>query len=250
MNIKHTVSLIALLFVFLTQTFAADIFVAVASNFSAPMQKIGPLYEKESGNKVIMSLGSTGGFYAQIKNGAPYQILLSADVETPNKLALEGFAIKETQFTYATGRLALWSAKENDVDAAGNILKSQPFEKLAMANPKLAPYGLAAIETLKALNLLSSLEGKIVQGDSIAQAYQFVVTQNAQLGFVALSQVFLDGKISHGSAWIVPSHLHSPIHQDAILLKTAKDNEAAKSLMNFMKSARAKSIIASFGYDQ
>ena len=250
MNIKHTVSLIALLFVFLTQTFAADIFVAVASNFSAPMQKIGPLYEKESGNKVIMSLGSTGGFYAQIKNGAPYQILLSADVETPNKLALEGFAIKETQFTYATGRLALWSAKENDVDAAGNILKSQPFEKLAMANPKLAPYGLAAIETLKTLNLLSGLEGKIVQGDSIAQAYQFVVTQNAQLGFVALSQVFLDGKISHGSAWIVPSHLHSPIHQDAILLKTAKDNEAAKSLMNFMKSARAKSIIASFGYDR
>ena len=250
MNLKNTVSLIALLFVFLTQTFAADIFVAVASNFSAPMQKIGPLYEKESGNKVIMSLGSTGGFYAQIKNGAPYQILLSADVETPNKLALEGFAIKETQFTYATGRLALWSAKENDVDAAGNILKSQPFEKLAMANPKLAPYGLAAIETLKTLNLLSGLEGKIVQGDSIAQAYQFVVTQNAQLGFVALSQVFLDGKISHGSAWIVPSHLHSPIHQDAILMKTAKDNEAEKSLMNFMKSARAKSIIASFGYDR
>jgi len=249
MTIKNTVSLIVVLFVFLKHTFAADIFIAVASNFSAPMQKIGPLYEKESGNKVIMSLGSTGGFYAQIKNGAPYQILLSADVETPNKLAQEGFAIKETQFTYASGRLALWSAKENYVDAAGNILKTQPFEKLAMANPKLAPYGLAAIETLKNLNLLSRLESKIVQGDSIAQAYQFVSTQNAPLGFIALSQVFLDGKISHGSAWIVPHHLYSPIHQDAILLKTGKDNEAAKSLMNFMKSARTKSIIASFGYD-
>jgi len=249
MNIKTTVSLVAWLIVFFKPACAADVFIAVASNFSAPIQKITPLYEKESGNKVILSLGSTGGFYAQIKNGAPYQIFLSADTQTPNKLVQEGLALKETQFTYAIGRLALWSAKDNYVDTAGNILKTQPFQKLAIANPKLAPYGLAALETLKSLALWSGLESKIVQGESIAQAYQFVMTENAELGFVALSQVLQDGKISSGSAWIVPHHLHTPIQQDAVLLKAGKDSVAAVSLLRFIKSAKAQSIISSFGYD-
>jgi molybdate transport system substrate-binding protein len=248
-NSKNTLAFISCFVIFLKSSFAQDVFVAVAANFSVPMQKIAPLFEKESGHKVIMSIGSTGGFYSQIKNGAPFQILLSADTQTPKRLAQEGFAQKDTQFTYATGRLVLWSSRENYVDANAKILSTQSFQKIAIADPKLAPYGLASIETLKNLHLLSTLESKIVQGESIAQAYQFVFTQNADLGFVALSQVVQDGKISHGSAWIVPNNLHNPIQQDAILLRAGYSNEAAKSLLNFLKSSNAKSIIASFGYD-
>jgi len=227
---------------------AAEVLVAVAANFAAPMQKIAPLFEKDTGHKAILSLGSTGSFYAQIKNGGPFHILLSADVETPLKLEKEGLGIAGSRFTYATGKLVLWSKEARLVDGEGHILKTGSFQRIALANPKLAPYGLAAVETLTQMGILQTLQAKIVQGDNIAQTYQFVVTENAQLGFVALSQVYADGKISQGSAWIVPSHLHSPLKQDALLLNPGNKNPAAAALMNYLKTDKAKGIISAFGY--
>ena len=229
-------------------SYAAEVLVAVAANFAAPMQKIAPLFEKDTGHKAILSLGSTGSFYAQIKNGGPFHILLSADDETPLKLEKEGLGIVGSRFTYATGKLVLWSKQAGLVDDAGQVLKTGNFQRIALANPKLAPYGLAAVETLTQLGILQTLQAKIVQGDNIAQTYQFVFTENAQLGFVALSQVYADGKISQGSAWIVPSQLHSPLQQDALLLNPGKNNSAAAALMNYLKTDKAKQIIRAFGY--
>ena len=244
---KLTLALISSFFV--ASSFASEVLVAVAANFTAPMQKIAVEFEKESGHKVNLSYGSTGKFYTQIKNGAPFNILLAADDETPLKIEKEGFGVSGTRFTYAIGKLVLWSKQIGFVDTNGDVLKQNKFEKIAIADPKLAPYGQAAIETLNNLGLTNQLSSKFVQGENIGQTYQFVSTENAQLGFVALSQVFADGKIKEGSAWIVPSKLHTPIKQDAILLNNAKDNVGAIALMNYLRSEKARTIIRSFGYD-
>jgi molybdate transport system substrate-binding protein len=227
---------------------AAEVTVAVASNFTAPMQKLTPLFEKDTGHKLVLAFGSTGGFYAQIKNGGPFQVFLSADDETPLKLEKEGFAVKGTRFTYATGQLILWSKQPGFVDEKADVLRTGQFQRLAIANPKLAPYGLAALETLQKLGLLQQLQPKLVQGDNIAQTYQFVSTENAQLGFVALSQVYAEGKLLLGSGWRVPSHLHSPIQQDAVLLSAGQNNPAAKELLAFLKTDKAKALIQAYGY--
>lgn len=234
---------------FLSAAHGAEVTVAVAANFAAPMQKIAPLFEKDTGHKAIVSLGSTGGFYAQIKNGGPFHVLLSADDETPLKLEKENLAVSGTLFTYATGKLVLWSKQAGFVDDKGDVLRSGQFKRLAIANPKLAPYGAAALETLHKLELVQGLRTKFVQGENIAQAFQFVNTENAQLGFVALSQVYADGKLSSGSAWIVPSHLHKPIQQDAVLLMAGKNNIAATALLAYLRTDKAKAIIRSHGYD-
>jgi molybdate transport system substrate-binding protein len=245
----HRRFLFLLLFFFSGLVCAEDVQVAVAANFTAPMQVIAAAFEKDTGHKALLSFGSTGKFYAQIKNGAPFQVLLSADDETPAKLEREGMAVPGTRFTYAIGQLTLWSARDSVVDSQGAVLKQGNFAHLAIANPKLAPYGAAAIETLKNLGVLEAVQAKFVQGENIAQTYQFVDSGNAELGFVALSQVFKDGKLIKGSAWIVPSKLHAPIRQDAVILTTGKDNPAAGALMNFLKSAKAKGIIRAYGYD-
>lgn len=228
---------------------ADEVQVAVAANFTAPMQKIAAQFEKDTGHKVVLSSGATGKFYAQIRNGAPFEVLLAADDETPAKLEKEGFALAGSRFTYAIGRLVLWSAKSDFVDDKGEVLKKDGFVHLAIANPKLAPYGAAAIESLKTLGLLDVVQPKFVQAENIAQAFQFVSTGNAQLGFVAMSQVYEDGKLKSGSAWIVPAQLHSPIRQDAVILEKGKGNPAAEALMRFLKSERIKILIRSYGYD-
>ena len=199
---------------------ADELNVAVAANFTAPMNAIAAEFERETGHKAKLAFGASGRFYAQIKNGAPFQVFLSADDETPAKLAQEGLAEVASQFTYAIGRLVLWSAKTGFVDATGNVLKSGKFTKLAIANPKTAPYGRAAIETLSRLGLLPSVESKFVQGENIAQTFQFAQTGNVELAFIALSQVTKEGKVMEGSAWLVPEEMHEPIRQDAILLST------------------------------
>ncbi|MBC7917415.1 MAG: molybdate ABC transporter substrate-binding protein [Rhodoferax sp.] len=227
---------------------AAEVSVAVAANFTAPMQKIAAVFEQDTGHTAVLSFGSTGKFYAQIRNGAPFQILLSADDETPARLEKEGATVPDTRFTYATGRLVLWSKQAGVVDDKAEVLRKGSFAHIAMADPKLAPYGEAAVETLTQLGLLQALQPRVVQGESIAQAYQFVFTGNATLGFVALSQVMADGKIKEGSAWIVPANLHKPIRQDAVTLIAGKDNPAAIALMGYLKGDKAKSIIRSFGY--
>ena len=232
----------------MAQAQAGDALLAVAANFTAPMQKIAQAFEQDTGHKAVLSFGATGSFYAQIKNGAPFDVLLAADDDTPLKIEKEGLSVVGSRFTYATGQLVLWSKQAGLVDDKGDVLRSGKFQKLAIANPKLAPYGLAATETLTQLGLLSELQPKIVMGESIGQTYQFLVTENAQLGFVALSQVFADGKITQGSAWVVPAKLHNPIQQDAVLLNSGKNNPAAAALLTYLKSDKARAIIKSYGY--
>ena len=227
---------------------AAEVQVAVAANFTAPMQKIAAAFESDTGHKALLAFGASGAFYAQIRNGAPFQMLLSADAETPARLEQQGLASAGTRFTYATGRLVLWSAQPGFVDDMGEVLARGTFERIALANPKLAPYGAAAIETLIALKQLERLQPRFVQGENIAQTYQFVGTGNAQLGFVALSQVMVDGRIAKGSAWVVPSSLHSPLRQDAVILAAGKDNAAAIALAAYLKGDKARAVIRSYGY--
>lgn len=227
---------------------AAEVNVAVAANFTAPMKAIAEEFTKDTGHTTKLAFGSTGKFYAQIKNGAPFEMLLAADDETPAKLEKEGVGVAGSRFTYAIGSLALWSAKEGFVDDQGEVLKRGGFNKLAIASPKLAPYGKAAIEVLTGMGLQDTLAPKFVQGENIAQTYQFVSTGNAELGFIALSQVMKDGKLISGSAWIVPGKLHTPIRQDAVILTTGKDNAAAKALADYLRSDKAKAIIRAYGY--
>ncbi|MFZ2122468.1 MAG: molybdate ABC transporter substrate-binding protein [Rhodoferax sp.] len=231
-----------------SQAQADEVSVAVAANFTAPMQKIAVEFEKDTGHKVISSFGATGKFYAQIKNGAPFEVLLAADDETPAKLVKENAAVAGSQFTYAIGKLVLWSAKPAVVDGAGTVLKHAGFDHLAIANPKLAPYGAAAVETMKAMGVYDRLQPKIVTGESIAQAHQFISSGNALLGFVALSQVLKDGKID-GSAWVVPAKLYAPIRQDGVILNKGKGKPAAEALLKYLKSDKAKAVITSFGYE-
>lgn len=228
---------------------AAEVNVAVAANFTAPMKQIAADFEKATGHKVVLSFGASGKFYAQIKNGAPFQLFLSADDEKPVQLEKDGLVVPGSRFTYAVGTLVLWSAKPGFVDAKGEVLRTGTYAKLAVANPKLAPYGLAAIETLTKLGLLATIQPKFVQGENISQTHQFISTGNAELGFVALSQVMKDGKIPAGSAWVVPSALHTPIRQDAVLLSTGKGNPAAEELAAYLKSDKVKTIIRSYGYE-
>ena len=242
-------TLLPLALLFSGVALADEVQVAVAANFTAPMQKIAAEFEKDTGHKALLAFGATGKFAAQIRNGAPFQVLLAADDETPAKLEADGQTVAGSRFTYAIGKLVLWSARPGYVDDQGAVLKKGEFNKLALANPKLAPYGVAAIESMTKLGVLGAAEGKFVQGENIAQTYQFVSTGNAELGFVALSQVMKDGKIAAGSAWVVPNTLHSPIRQDAVILAKGKGNAAATALMGFLKSEKAKAIIKAYGYD-
>ena len=228
---------------------AGEVSVAVASNFTAPMRKLAAAFEQASGHKATLAFGSTGRFYAQVKNGAPFQVLLAADEETPARLEKEGLAVPGSRFTYATGRLVLWSASPGVVDGRGEVLKKPGAGKLAIADPRLAPYGAAAVETMQRLGVAQALQPRIVQGENISQAYQFVLTGNARMGFVALSQVMVDGRIAAGSAWQVPANLHAPIRQDAVLLNAGKDNPAATALMAFLRSDAARATIRAHGYE-
>ena len=227
---------------------ADQVQVAVAANFTAPMQTIASEFEKDSGHQLVVSFGATGQLYAQIKNGAPFEVFLSADESTPTKLESEGAAVGGSRVTYAIGTLALWSAKEGYVDAKGEVLQSGEFKHLAIANPKTAPYGLAATQVLASLGLSETVAAKLVEGQSIAQTLQFVASGNAELGFVALSQVYKNGKITSGSAWIVPAALHTPIRQDALLLRKGENNPAAVALMAYLQGPKAAAVINSYGY--
>jgi molybdate transport system substrate-binding protein len=254
---------------------ADEVSVAVAANFAGPLVKIGEGFTAATGHTLKVSSGATGKFYSQIVAGAPFEVLIAADDETPKKLIAEGFAVAGTNFTYAIGKLVLWSAQPGFVDDQGAVLASGKFAHLAVANPKLAPYGRAGIEVLKARGLTDSLTPKLVTAETIAQAYQFVASGNAELGFVALSQVIgagppqadgrplggptpqaslgrgsIPGKPATGSMWLVPPSLYGEIRQDAVLLKTGEKNPAAAALLAYLKGASAKSVIQSFGYGQ
>ncbi len=218
--------------------------IAVAANFIAPAKEIGAAFEKASGHKLRLSFGATGQFYAQITQGAPFEVFVAADKATPAKAVKEGHAVAGTEFTYSVGKLVLYS-KSRDLVQGAVTLKDAKFAKIAIANPATAPYGAAAVEVMKELGVHEVLAPKIVQGNNIAQTFQFVDTGNAEVGFVALSQIAL---VEGGSRWIVPPGMHAAIAQDAVLLKTGANNEAAIAFLAFLKGAEARTVIEKFGY--
>jgi molybdate transport system substrate-binding protein len=223
---------------------AAETNVAVAANFTAAAKDIAAAFKQKTGHDVVLSFGSSGQFFTQIKQDAPFQVFLSADDERPKKLADEGLGVAGSTFTYAVGKLVLWS-KSGDLVKGEETLKNGKFAKIAIANPKGAPYGAAAVETLKALKVYDTLEPKIVQGNNISQTFQFVDSGNAELGFVALSQVVGNNS---GSQWMVPQDLYTPIRQGAVLLKKGESNEAAKAFLAFLKGPEARAVIEKYGY--
>ena len=227
---------------------AAEARIAVAANFAEPMKAVAAVLKKTTGHTLKVTLGATGKLYAQIKNGAPFDVLLAADTKAPAQLEADGLAQPGSRFTYATGKLVLWSANAATVDAQGEVLKTGNFRKLAYASPKVAPYGAAAVHALNHLGL-SALTPKLVQGESIGQTYGFVYTANAELGFVALSQVLEGGKLKSGSMWVVPQNMYPPIRQDAVVLQRGANNPAAQALMTLLKSSNIKDLIRSYGYD-
>ena len=223
--------------------------IAVAANFTAPARALAEIFARTTGHEAKLSFGATGAFYTQIKNGAPFDILLAADDERPIRLEKEGDTVPGSRFSYAIGQLVLWSAKPGFVDDQGAVLKGGNFNKIAMANPKLAPYGAAAVETMDKLGLAAALTPKLVTGESIGQTYNFIATGNAELGFVALAQVLDGGKLKSGSMWVVPAKYHAPIIQDAVILKRAAANPAAKAWMALMRSPNTQDFIRSYGYE-
>ncbi len=228
---------------------AATTLVAVASNFTKPMAEIAAAFEKATGHSANLSFGSSGKFVAQLENGAPFEVFLSADDKNPRKLEQDGFAVPGSQFTYAVGKLVLWSTTPGLVDDLGKILSTGSFRHLALADPKLAPYGAAAVEVMQNMGVFDKLQPLFVQGENIAQTQQFISTGNAELGFVALSQVIEKGKIAKGSGWIVPEELHAPILQDVVLLKRGAENPVAPALLQFLKSPESLAIIKKYGYE-
>jgi molybdate transport system substrate-binding protein len=231
---------------------ADDVSVAVAANFLGPIKRLQAPFEQETGHRLLISGGSTGELYTQIKHGAPFDVFLAADQARPQALEAAGMAATGSRFTYAIGRLVLWSADDRLNNADGpTVLAAGDFNRLAIANPKTAPYGEAAIQALQELGLDEALRPKLVQGQSLAQTYQFVASGGAELGFVALSQIRTgaDGEAPKGSAWLVPQDLHEPIRQDAVLLARAEGKAASVAFLDFLKSAEARAIIEASGYD-
>ena len=243
-----SILLAATLVLSISNAWAQEVSVAVASNFAKPLADIGTKFKAATGHEIKVSVGATGKLYTQIEQGAPFEVFLSADSKTPQKLVEGKFAEVDSQFTYSLGTLVLWSSKEGYVDDKGEVLKQADFQHLAIANPKTAPYGEAGFSVLDKLGLKTVLTPKLVQGENITQTYDFVSTGNAELGFVALSQVSKDGKLKSGSAWIVPSAMYQPLAQDAVLLSKGKDNDAAKALLEYLKGAEAQAVMTSYGY--
>ncbi|MDT7041470.1 molybdate ABC transporter substrate-binding protein [Candidatus Nitronereus thalassa] len=228
---------------------AGEVRIAVAANFRSTLNEIVRHFEEDSGHKTLVSSGSSGKLYVQIKNGAPFDVFLSADAQRPAVLEDEGFAVPHSRFTYAVGRLTLWSANPDLIKGDGKaVLAKGGFNRLAIANPKTAPYGLAAKTTLQAMGLWNQLKGRLVQGENIGQVFQFVYSSNAQLGFVALAQV-LDPKINGmGSRWDVPESFHDALGQQAVLLTRGKSNIAAIEFVHYLKSPKAQALIEQLGY--
>jgi molybdate transport system substrate-binding protein len=250
MNTFRRIGLAACLTVAFFSVHAAEVQVAVAANLAGPLERIATGFSAATGQTLKISAGATGKFYSQIVAGAPFEVLIAADDEIPKKLIADGHAVAGSNFTYAIGRLVLWSAQPGFVDDQGAVLGSGKFAHIAIANPKVAPYGAAGLEVIKARGLSDALTPKLVTAESIAQAYQFAATGNAELGFVALSQVAMPGKPVTGSYWLVPPSLYSEIRQDAVLLQAGDKHPAAVALLSYLKSAAAKRVIESYGYGQ
>ncbi len=232
-----------------TPVLAAEVSVAVTSDFAAPMERLAPLFRKESGHTLKVSAGASGKLYLQIKGGAAFDVFLSADEEMPRQLMIDGMAVGGSRFAYAVGKLVLWSSLGDLVDEKGAVLNKGNFNMLAIANPRFSPYGVAAKDTLTKLTMWNSIQRKLAKGENVAETYHLAVIEKADLALIALSQVMHNGKITSGSSWIVPATMHKSIHQNAVLLSGAKDPAAAKSFLAFLKSAKARAVMREFGYE-
>lgn len=228
---------------------AGTVRVAVASNFAGPFAQLAAEFSSASGHTVLTSTGATGKFYAQISHGAPFDVLLSADAETPRRLQQQGLAVKGSSFSYARGRLVLWSAQPGLVKEGGAVLRRSDLAHIAICDARLAPYGVAAEQVLSSLGLYDTVKPRLVIAENVSQAWQFAASGNAALGFVALSQIQVPGKPAGGSYWLIPATRHAPLLQDAALLRPGADNAAARALLVFIKSEPARRIIRSWGYE-
>jgi molybdate transport system substrate-binding protein len=229
-------------FLFTTAARADSVSVAVAANFTKVAEELAPIFKAETGHDVTFSFGATGQLYTQISQGAPFEILLAADDERPTKAVADGLGVDGSVFTYAIGALALYSTTVDVADGEAG-LKADAFDKIAIADPATAPYGQAAVETIEALGLTAAITPKLVTGENITQTLQFIESGNAELGFVAASQV-----AGRAGVWIVPSTLYQPIRQDAVLLKIGETNPAATAFVDFLKSEKAVEVIRAAGY--
>ena len=228
------------------QVSASEVSVAVAANFVESARAVAEAFHTATGDTALISPGASGQLFTQISHGAPYEVFLSADAERPQALVAGGYAVGQSRFTYAVGRLALYSASPGLVDGQGLVLKRPDLRTVAIADPAVAPYGVAAEETMRKLGAYDALKQKIVKGASIAQAYQFVATGAAEIGFVAQSQIVT---VKGGSRWLVPEALHAPIEQQAVLLKAGANDPAARAFLDFLKTPAARTIISRYGYD-
>lgn len=244
-------TLFSLLALYLPVLQAEEIKLAVAANFSNTIKSLTERFERETGHKAVVSTGATGKFYTQIRQGAPFDVLLAADSATPQKLVEDGAAVADSRRTYAIGQLVLWSANKETVDTKGQVLAKLQFQHLALAQPKLAPYGLAGKQVLEKLQLWDKLQSRLVFGENVGQTQQFIATGNAELGFVALAQI-KPGKAGNaeagGSYWLVPAELYDPIRQQMVILNSAQGNKAAQAFWRFMQTAAAQEIIRADGY--
>ena len=239
-----------LLFVCLSETAAAArVRVAVASNFLSPLQSMAKSFEKETGHSLRISAGSTGKLYSQIVNGAPFDVFLAANSTEPSRLESSGNSVKGSRFTYGLGQLVLWAPQsENNDKSIQEILDSDGLSRLSVANPLTAPYGAAAVETLYKLGVYQSLEKKIIRGENVSQAYQFVASGAAQYGFIAQSQLRVEERNNSKGYWLVDRSLYTPITQQAVLLKRGENNLAARQFLEFLQSNTGRTAIESFGY--
>ena len=228
---------------------AAEVSVAVSSDFAAPLERLAPLFRKEGGHTLKVSTGASGKLYAQIRGGAQFDVFLCADEEKPKQLMQDGFAVGGSRFVYATGKLVLWSVQPEYVDEKGAVLNKGNFNMLAIANPIFSPYGVAAKETLTKLTMWNSIQRKLTKGENVTLTYQLAATEKADLALVALSQVMRDGKVISGSSWIIPPGMHQPVRQSAVLLTGAKDPTTAKAFLDFLKSDKAQAVMRGFGYE-
>ena len=244
--LKKIHSILLFLFFNFYTVHAEELLVAVASNFVAPAKELSQEFSLKTSHSVALSFGSTGKLYAQIIHGAPFQVFLAADQERPSRLISEGFAEKKSQFTYALGRIVLYCPRVRSGQQPEEVLISNDFTLLAIANPKTAPYGRAAMEVLQNLGIFKNLRKRIIQGDNIAQTFQFVSTGNAESGLVSRSQMINSNPKLY---WTIPAKLYSPIKQDAILLQKGLKKKVAEEFLEFLKSKPAREIIQSFGYD-
>ncbi|MGY5449599.1 molybdate ABC transporter substrate-binding protein [Agarivorans sp. MS3-6] len=248
MHSQYSLLLLILWLIIPSQALAEELRVAVAANFYKPLLAIAAQFEKETGHSIQLSAGSTGKLYAQIINGAPFEVFIAADNTRPGKLVAAGLALADSQFTYAQGKLVLWSANTQLIAQSPKVLTKAQIQHVAIANPKISPYGAAAIAVLKQLGCYSTLANKLVEGQSVSQTFQQLSSGAATLGFIALSQVYSEQTISRGSAWVVPSHYYPAILQDAVLLKVAEHKPVAREFLAYLQSPSVVALIRAYGY--